>query len=95
MSKKKYVMVECVATYRLRYVVELNEDDPKEWACDTVVRGPEEELAQHFLGETIISHREVSKEDLKQLAVEDCSVYEDWSEEEVLERLVIRNDDSL
>ena len=90
MSKKKYVMVECVATYRMRYAVELNENDPAEWACDTVVTCPNEELGQLFLGETLISHREVSKEDLKRLAVEDCEAYSSWTEEEVIERLVTK-----
>lgn len=32
----KYVLVEAVQQYRMRYVVELDEDAPEEWALDTV-----------------------------------------------------------
>ena len=89
-DKKKYILVECTSTYRMRYAVALNADDPSEWACDTVVMHPDVELGQLWLGENIIGHREVSKSDLRDLAIEDCHAYENWTEDEIVDRLVIR-----
>lgn len=53
----KYVLVEAVQQYRMRYVVELNATDPDNWALDTVVCEQAKELSQENLGETIVSHR--------------------------------------
>ena len=94
-NEKKYIMVECLSTYRMRYAVELNADDPDVWACDTVVMSPDIELGQQWLGESIFSHREVSKEDLVKYAVEDCDAYKSWTEEKVIDRLVIRDHPTL
>lgn len=85
---KKYVLVETMASYRMRYVVELNAEDPEEWACDTVVMGDAGEIGQKFLGENISDHREVTKEEVRDLTVQDCDAYKSWTTEEVLTRLV-------
>lgn len=57
MSDKKYVLVEAVQQHRMRYVVELQNDEPAEWALDDVTMGKAVEFSQQNLGETIISHR--------------------------------------
>ena len=85
---KKYVLVETMASYRMRYVVELNADDPEEWACDTVVMEDAGEIGQKFLGENISDHREVTPEEIRYLAIQDCDAYKNWTAEEVLTRLV-------
>lgn len=85
---KKYVLVETMASYRMRYVVELNADDPNEWACDTVVSDEAGEIGQKFLGENISDFREVAPEEVRYLAIQDCKAYRNWSAEEVLTRLV-------
>lgn len=54
---RKYVLVEAVQMHRMRYVVELLEEEPTEWALDTVTMQEAKELSQEDLGETIISHR--------------------------------------
>lgn len=56
-NDKKYVLVETIQQYRIRYVVELNSGDPMEWALDDVVSQETVELSQQDLGETIVSHR--------------------------------------
>ena len=56
----KYVLVDTVLSYRMRYVIELNDDDPNEYALDTVVCDEATEFSQEYLGEHIVSHRQVS-----------------------------------
>ena len=85
---KKYVLVETVASYRMRYVVELNENDPNEWACDSVVCDEAGEIGQKFLGENISDCREVAPEEIRYLAIQDCDAYKNWTAEEMIEILV-------
>ena len=70
----KFVMVDCISTYRMRYCVELDDNDPKEWAMDTVVMEEAKEFSQEFLGEMIASHRVLSnKEEAFAMFREDVS----------------------
>ena len=85
---KKYVLVETVASYRMRYVVELNENDPNEWACDSVVCDEAGDIGQKFLGENISDCREVAPEEIRYLAIQDCDAYKSWTAEEMIEILV-------
>lgn len=59
----KLVMVECVSMFRMRYVVETPDDHP-EYAMDDVACGDPEEFDQEHLGETIVSHRVVTEEEV-------------------------------
>lgn len=59
----KLVMVECVSMFRIRYVVETPDDHP-EYAMDDVACGDPEEFDQEHLGETIVSHRVVTEEEV-------------------------------
>jgi len=68
-SKKKpeiveteLVMVECISQFRERYLVEVPKGKT-EWALDTVAMQEAKEFSQKHLGETIVSHRVVSKEE--------------------------------
>lgn len=85
---KKYVLVETMASYRMRYVVELNADDPNEWACDTVVMDEAGEIGKKFLGENISDYREVAPEELRYLAIQDCDAYKNWTAEDMIKILV-------
>ena len=85
---KKYVLVETMASYRMRYVVELNADDPNEWACDTVVMDEAGEIGKKFVGENISDYREVAPEELRYLAIQDCDAYKNWTAEDMIKILV-------
>jgi len=71
MSKdNKYVVVNALTQYRMRYVIPLDElqnlnpdvpVDPK-WALDCVTCEDVEEFSQLWLGETIIDHEVVNEE---------------------------------
>ena len=69
-QKTKLVLVEAISQYRIRYVVEVPEDST-EWALDTVTCNEAKEFSQHHLNEVIFSHREVKKEDLLPIMLED------------------------
>jgi len=84
----KFVLVETVASYRMRYVVELNDNDPAEWAMDTVVMDEAGEIGQQYLGENIIGHREVAPEEIRYLVLEDCEAYKSWTTEDMIKILV-------
>ena len=85
---KKYVLVETMASYRMRYVVELNADDPNEWACDDVVMDKAGEIGQKFLGENISDYRDVAPEEIRYLALQDCNAYKNWTAEDMIKILV-------
>ena len=70
----KLVLVEELCTFRHRYVVELEDSDPAEWAKDSVVcKDPEtfSEFSQQHLGDQILSHRVISEEEYLQMFDED------------------------
>ena len=94
MRMSKFVLVECVSTFRMRYAVELNDDDPVEWALDTVVMNPDNELGQQHLGEQIVSHRVVTTDEIVELAKEDSPVGH-WSKDDVLNKLTNRIKDDV
>lgn len=80
------VLVETVSTFRMRYMVEvpIGTDqygkDKSEWALDTVTMNKAEEFSQEHLGEQIVSHRVVSKEEALALCDKDNDYTKDWEE---------------
>lgn len=58
----KWVLVEAVSQFRMRYMVEVPEENP-EWALDTVTMQEAKEFSQEWLGETIVSHRVMKDEE--------------------------------
>lgn len=86
MSDTKWVMVDTIAQFRMRYLVEIPADAPNAWALDTVVCEEALEFSQESLGETIVSHREVTKEEALKQFDEDNDYLAGWDEE-----LKIRN----
>lgn len=87
MTKKKeteFVLVECVSTFRMRYMVEVPKGKA-DWALDTVVMKEAEEFSQEHLGEQIVSHRVVSKEDALALCDADNAYTKTWNDEKKME----------
>ena len=72
-KEKVWVMVECVSMFRQRYMVEAPADHP-EYALDTVTMNEAKEFSQEHLGETIVSHRVVTKQE----ALDQCEIDNDY-----------------
>lgn len=85
--KTELVMVDCVATFRQRYVVEVPEGKT-EWALDTVVCEEAKEFSQEYLGEQIISHRVVSIDEVIKQCDVDNSYLKSWTKEQKIRNLV-------
>lgn len=81
MSDKELVLVECVSMFRMRYLVEVP-TGKSEWALDTVVMNDANEFSQEHLGEQIVSHRVVSKEEALAICDVDNHYCKSWTEEE-------------
>lgn len=81
----KHVLVECVSTFRMRYVVEVGLNHPAEWACDTVVMNEAREFSQRHLDETIVSHRVVSRDEALKLCRQDNDYAAEWSDDKLIE----------
>jgi hypothetical protein len=76
--KKEWVLVECVQSYRMRYMVEVPEGK-SEWALDTVSMHQAKEFSQEDIGETIVSHRVISEEDALELCDVDNHYAKSWT----------------
>jgi hypothetical protein len=86
-KETQWVLVEAVSTFRIRYMVEvpLGTDDyskdKTEWALDTVTMNEAKEFSQEHLGEQIVSHRVVTKEEALALCDKDNDYTTSWNEE--------------
>ena len=85
---KKLVMVDCLSQYRLRYVVEV-EDDIDHALDEVICNGNEfefEEFSQEHLlpSPIILSHREISKEEYLRIFDEDNGYLKEWSDDQKL-----------
>ena len=82
LSKKEteWVMVECVSTFRERYMVEVPKGHA-EYALDTVTMNEAKEFSQEYLGETIVSHRVVTKEEAFKMCDNDNDYTKSWEDE--------------
>ena len=90
MTKKEptqWVLVECVSTFRERYMVEVPigvdqyGKDKSEWALDTVTMQEAKEFSQEHIGEQIVSHRVLTKEEALALCDVDNKYGSSWDEE--------------
>lgn len=85
----KIVLVETVSTFRHVYAVELNDNDPAEYALDDVVMagtGAEEfglqEFSQKHIAEDIFSHRVVTEEEYLRVFDEMNDYLSSWTTEQ-------------
>lgn len=77
----KWVLIETVSMFRMRYVVEAPDDHP-EWALDTVSTNEAKEFSQEHLGETIVSHRVVTEEEALQICDVDNDYLKSWDSDQ-------------
>ena len=82
--EKELVLVECISSFRMRYVVEVPKGK-KEWALDTVVCDEVEELSQEHLGEQIASHRVIDEAEYLRIFDEDNDYLKTWDNERKLQ----------
>jgi len=75
------VVVDCIAQYRIRYVVEVPKGK-KEWALDTVTMEEAKEFSQKYLGETIFSHRIIKEKNYEKLFDQENDYLKDWDLEQ-------------
>lgn len=81
MSDKVWVMVECVSTFRMRYMVEAPADHP-EYALDDVTMQTAKEFSQEHIGEQIISHRVMSTAEALVQCDLDNSYCSEWNDDQ-------------
>lgn len=85
--KTELVMVECISTFRQRYVVEVPAGKT-EWALDTVVCEEAKEFSQEHLGEQIFSHRVVSIDEVIAQCDIDNAYVKQWTKEQKIKTFV-------
>ena len=93
-EETQLVLVECIQQYRMRYVVEVPFGHV-DWALDTVTMEEAKEFSQLSLGETIVSHRVVSRDQVLKLCDEDNDYCSSWTDEEKLEAFVTYDNEDL
>lgn len=92
----KFVLVETISQYRMRYVIEvpLDHNDGEfpcsatGWAEDTVASDDMVEMSQKWLGETIVSAHEITNEHIIKLCDEDNEHCKTWDREKKMEVFV-------
>jgi hypothetical protein len=93
-AETQLVLVECIHQYRMRYVVEVPFGH-SDWALDTVTMEEAKEFSQLSLGETIISHRIVSRDEVLKLCDEDNDYCHSWTDEAKLDAFVTFDNEDL
>ena len=86
----KFVLVETLSQYRMRYVVEVPDNHNEgefpctsiQWAEDTVTMEEMKEFSQKWLGETILDSREVNLEEILKICDVDNDYLKSWTEEQ-------------
>ena len=86
-EETELVLVECISQFRQRYMVEVPKGKA-EWAMDTVTLNQADEFSQAHLGETIVSHRVVSKEEMLALCDKDNDYAKAWNDEHKMKTFV-------
>ena len=76
----EWVLVDAVSMFRMRYMVEVPVGKA-EWALDTVTMNEAKEFSQEHLGETIVSHRVVRKEEALVQFDTDYDYLKSWTSE--------------
>lgn len=84
---KKLVMVDCISQFRIRYVVEVEDDI--DHALDEVHMRENDvdnfhEFSQEYLGMMPISHREINKEEYLKMFDQDNDYLKSWTEDQKL-----------
>ena len=83
-QETELVMVECISQFRERYLVEVPKGKT-EWALDTVTCQEAKEFSQQHIGETIVSHRVVTKEEALEICDVDNAYTKTWTEQQKID----------
>jgi hypothetical protein len=92
----KFVLVDTISQYRMRYIIEVPDDHNEReypcsadtWASDTVTAEEAKEFSQLWLGETIVSTREITKEQIVPLCDVDNEYCMAWNDDKKVEVFV-------
>ena len=84
----KLILVEAIDTFRSRYVIEVPDHIEDEVALDSVTCEEAEEFSSKHLGHQVVSHREITDEEMMHLHKEDADLFHPWNIETVKEVLV-------
>jgi hypothetical protein len=90
--EKEWVLVECISTFRHRYVVQVPQGKA-EWALDTVSMNEAKEFSQLHLGETIVSHRVVTEDEALTICDVDNDYLTSWTSEQKIKNLFTSEED--
>jgi len=85
--EKELVLVECVSTFRMRYVVEANNASDAKDEVTMNDDGKLREFSQMHVDEMITSTREIDRAEYLRLFDEDNDYLQDWDEEQKLQFL--------
>ncbi len=89
-EEKDYVVVTCISSFRIRYVMHKDDLPEKhgtaiEWAEDTVTQDNCEEFSQKHMGEYIIDTVEMNEKDMLELFDKDNDYLSGWTKDQKLE----------
>lgn len=87
-TPEKYYLVECMSTYRMRYVVKAK---CAEHAEDAVACEEAKEFSQKWVGENIMSTHEITHEHIIKMCDEDNDYVKTWSNDKKMETFVTEN----
>lgn len=90
--KTEFVVVECIQSYRTRYVVEVPVGE-KQLAEHTVAMSEAKEFSQGDMGEMIISSRVIKEDEILQLCNEDNDYARNWNDEHKFNTFVTKTKD--
>lgn len=91
-EETELVMVECISTFRQRYVVEVPKGKA-EWALDTVTMEQAKEFSQLHIGETIVSHRTVTLDEALAISDIDNHYCESWTDQRKIDNFITLESD--
>jgi hypothetical protein len=84
---KKLVMVEVLSQFKLKYVVEV-EDDIEHALDEVLLRESDADFKEfsqaHLMPTVLLSHKEISKEDYLRIFDEDNDYLKSWTDEQKL-----------
>lgn len=92
----KYVLVETISQFRMRYVVEVPHDHNERgcsailWAEDTVKLDEAKEFSQKHIGELILSSHEITSEHIITMCDQDNEYCASWDREKKMEVFVTK-----
>lgn len=89
-AKTEWVLVDCVSTFRMRYMVEVPKGQEL-WALDTVTMHEAKEFSQEHLGETIVSHRVVTEKEALKICDQDNDYAKKWSKAQKIDAFFTRD----